>query len=50
MSSAIRILARLGLLVLCLAVPAAGTAAAPLRVLERSVDYPGSEGDMPAHL
>lgn len=41
------------LLLLGALLPAAALAAGPgrpLRVLEQSVDYPGSEGDMPAHL
>jgi len=45
-----RILRHLGPLVLGLAVLAATPAAAPLRVIEQSVDYPGGEGDMPAHV
>src|SRR5512134_2940617 len=44
------ILRHLGLLVLGLAVLTATAAAAPWRVLEQSVDYPGGEGDMPAHV
>jgi carboxymethylenebutenolidase len=35
---------------LCLAALVVVAPAAPLRVLEQSVDYPGSEGEMPAHL
>lgn len=41
------------LLLLCAVLPAVALSAGParaLRVIEQSVDYPGSEGDMPAHL
>ncbi len=49
MISGRRFLCALGPALLCLAALVAA-AAAPPRVLEQSVDYPGSEGDMPAHL
>jgi len=48
MTAARRILPCLGLLALGLS--AVTPAAAPLLVLEQSVDYPGGEGDMPAHV
>ena len=39
-----------GTAALCLAVMVIAAAAAPARVIERSVEYPGSEGEMPARL
>lgn len=50
MARARRIPPRLPLVLLGVAVLAAVAPAAPVRVLEQSVDYPGAEGDMPAHV